>query len=67
MNGHVGTESSPSLRTVDDLAGYLRISRQQVYNLVRSCELQPVRVGNRLRFRAEEIERYLAENTERAP
>jgi excisionase family DNA binding protein len=53
--------------TVDDAASYLRISRRQVYKLVRTSELRSVRVGERLRFRPVEVERYLERDRESAP
>jgi len=48
-----------SLRTVDELAADLRVSRWTVYKLVRDGHLRAVHVGERLRFRDEDVERYL--------
>lgn len=61
MDTHSATVTSPSarLRTVDELAGDLNVSRWMIYRLVRSGELRAVRVGERLRFRPEDVERYL--------
>ena len=66
MSTHQVPVSQP-LMTVDDAASYLRISRRQVYKLVRTSELRSVRVGERLRFRPVEVERYLERDRESAP
>jgi excisionase family DNA binding protein len=55
------------LLSVNEVATYLGVTRRTVYRFVQDGNLRPVRVGERLRFRTEEVERYLAENTERAP
>lgn len=47
------------LLTVNDVTRLLVISRDSVYRLVRSGALKPVRVGERLRFRPEDIDAYL--------
>ena len=47
------------LLTVNAAASLLSVSRQSIYRLIRSKELQPVKVGKRLRFRVSEINRYL--------
>ena len=44
------------LLSVDDAAAFLRVSRRQVYRLVESGELKPLRVGSRLRFRLRDLE-----------
>ncbi len=44
------------LLTVDQAARFLGVSRRQVYRLVRSGELKPLRVGQRLRFRVRDLE-----------
>jgi excisionase family DNA binding protein len=58
---------SQPLMTVDEAASYLRVSRRQIYKLVRSGDLQAVRVGERLRFRPEEVEQYLELRREKVP
>lgn len=45
--------------SVNEVARFLSISRDSVYRLVRSGALPAVKVGERLRFRPEEIDRYL--------
>ena len=47
------------LLTVNDFARQLAISRDSVYRLINSGALTTVRVGERLRFRPEQIEEYL--------
>lgn len=49
----------PLLYSVNDLAHVLRISRGLVYRLVRRGDLIPVQVGDRLRFRIDDVEAYL--------
>jgi excisionase family DNA binding protein len=53
--------------TVDDAASYLRVSRRQIYKLVRGGELRTVRVGERLRFKPADVEAYLERRREPAP
>jgi excisionase family DNA binding protein len=45
--------------TVNQLAGRLAISRDTVYRLVRAGKLPTVRVGERIRFRSEDVDAYL--------
>jgi excisionase family DNA binding protein len=62
MNAHSGTASSTAtrtLRTINQVAAYLGIGRTSVYRLVASGELKAVRVGQRLRFRPEDVDAYL--------
>lgn len=47
------------LLTINDVAFRLAISRDSVYRLVRSGALRPLRVGERLRFREQDIDSYL--------
>lgn len=47
----------PRLVDVNTTAKVLGISRSQVYVLVKTGKLSPVRVGARLRFRLDELER----------
>jgi putative molybdopterin biosynthesis protein len=48
-----------SLLAVNDAAEYLAISRWTVYKLVRRGDIRALRVGDRLRFRVEELDRYV--------
>jgi len=44
---------------VDEVAGFLAVSRQTVYRLVRTQQLKPSRIGERLRFRPADIDDYI--------
>lgn len=50
---------------VREAAAYLAVEPLTVYRLVRSGELPHTRVGRLLRFRLEELDRYLEERTGR--
>lgn len=65
----VSALSSPrrTLLTVDEAAEYLRVSRRQVYNLVRAGDLPAVRVGQRLRIRPDDVDAYLEQRLEPVP
>ena len=52
------------LLTVGQLACHLGISKWTVYRLVRSSELRAVRVGERIRFRPEDVTAYLERDQE---
>jgi excisionase family DNA binding protein len=60
---HSDTEYDPprssALLSVDDVGEFLGISRSGVYRLVRSGDMPCYRVGERLRFRQDEINAYL--------
>lgn len=51
------TTAPAPLLDVNGTARFLNVSRRQVYRLVESGELRPVRVGSRLRFRLRDLER----------
>ena len=44
---------------MNELRGVLKVSRGTVYKLVNRGELPAVRVGERLRFRPADVDRYL--------
>lgn len=50
------------LLTVDDLADLLQFKRQSIYNLVHKGKIPFIKVGNALRFKVSDIEKYI--NTE---
>jgi excisionase family DNA binding protein len=67
MRRHESTtyaEPRTPLLTVNDLARLLGISRDSVYRMIRSGELVPYRVGERFRFRPEDVETYLERQRE---
>lgn len=53
--------------TVNDLARLLGVSRDSVYRFVRAGEIVGYRVGERLRFRLEDVDAYLERSREPAP
>jgi excisionase family DNA binding protein len=58
-------DASP-YRTVPDVAAELRVSRHAVYRWVAEGRLEPVRVGNRLRFTDAAIDRFVKSGARRA-
>lgn len=58
---------SHQLRSVDELARDLGVSRWMVYRLVRAGDLRAVKVGERLRFRDVDVDRYLERDREAGP
>jgi len=52
---------------VNDVARLLVISRDSVYRMIRSGELVAYRVGERFRFRAEDIDELLERSREPGP
>lgn len=51
--------SSPDLLKIPEVAAYLRVTRQTVYNLIASGDLHTVKVGTLQRIRATDLEAYL--------
>jgi excisionase family DNA binding protein len=45
--------------TLEDVAEYLRLSKNTVYNLSRNGKIPAIRVGNQWRFRMEDIDKWL--------
>jgi excisionase family DNA binding protein len=68
MKAHgVSDEGRPAggrrrLLAVDEVAAHLGVSRKTDYRLTHRGELVPSRVGERLRFRPDEIDEYLERN-----
>lgn len=54
------------LMTLDEVSSHLRCSKAAVYRWVHAEDLPAVRVGNRLRFRSEDVESFLTLCKERA-
>lgn len=42
--------------TVQEVADYLRVSRQTVYTMIRANKIPHFRVGNKVRFKLSDIE-----------
>ena len=51
------------LLTVEEVATLLRLSPRGVYNLVEARKIPFIRVSNRIRFKVEQVEEWLAEKT----
>lgn len=64
MNAHDPHRDALSIPHVAEL---LDVSRTNVYDLIARGELAATRVGGRMRVRAAEVERYLADNTYSVP
>ena len=47
------------LLTLDDLAEYLSVSRRTIYRLLGGNNLPAYRVGGQLRFRREDVDKWL--------
>jgi len=50
----------PEVMTIDDLAGYLQVSKSSLYKLVQSGKVPGQKVGKHWRFSRAVIERWLA-------
>lgn len=53
--------------SINEAADVLGITRATVYRLLRTGELQSVRVGKRRKFRPEDLDAYLERNREAVP
>jgi excisionase family DNA binding protein len=53
--------------SLNEVARVLGVDRSTVYGLLRTGELEAVRVGKRKKFRPEDLEAYLERGRERAP
>ncbi len=42
--------------TVQEVAAYLRVSRQTIYTMIRAGKLPHFRIGNKVRFKKADIE-----------
>ena len=66
MPAQLKSNTQPSVLTVRELAGYLRIHQVTVYRLLREQKLPAFRVGSDWRFNREEIERWMIEEQKRS-
>jgi excisionase family DNA binding protein len=60
------TTTGPSVLTVRELAGYLRVHQATVYRLLREQKLPAFRVGADWRFNREVIERWMIDEQKRS-
>ena len=49
------------LKTVNEVADLLRVSRMTVYRMIKTGEMPAVRVGRNYRLRSEDVDTYLTE------
>jgi len=60
------TAAIPELLTIRDLARILKLSPRSIWRLVRNRQLPgPLRIGGSIRWRAEEIVKWIANGCER--
>lgn len=52
------------IMTVEDVAGYLQISKRSVYKLIKQGKLPATRILNKYRLDRESIESVIRENCE---
>ena len=55
------------LLTVKAAGNVLAVSRQRLYRLIHAGELHPSRVGERLRFRPDDVRDYIERGREPGP
>ena len=49
--------------TIEELAEYLKISKEKIYKMLQASELPAFKVGNQWRFKKSDIENWISENT----
>ncbi|RLI01134.1 DNA-binding protein [Candidatus Bathyarchaeota archaeon] len=54
-------EEFPEILTLPELARYLRVTRQTIYNLLWKKKIPALRVGRYWRFRKSDIDKWLSE------
>ena len=52
-----------TLLSVEELAKYLQLNEQTIYRKVDSGEIPSVRLGGAIRFRQEDIDKWLTKRT----
>lgn len=53
------TETRPEVLTVDEVAKLMRVSRQTIYMMVRSNEIEHFRIGSNVRFKREVVDQLM--------
>jgi excisionase family DNA binding protein len=62
-----GKESMKALKSIEQAAGLLGISKWTVRSYIKAGKLKPVRLGRRVLLGEEELERFIAVNSESTP
>lgn len=56
------TSAAEKLLTVEDLCGYLGVSKDYIYDEVRKRRLKATRLARQLRFRPVDVDAYIESN-----
>jgi excisionase family DNA binding protein len=64
--GSLTEDQNYKFMTVSEVARLMRVSNMTVYRLIRSGQLNAVRVGNRYRVREADVHKYLDSSYVRA-
>jgi excisionase family DNA binding protein len=62
-----GTVSMKALKSIEQAAGLLGISKWTVRSYIKAGKLKPVRLGRRVLLGEDELERFIAVNAESTP
>ncbi|MCG2706673.1 MAG: helix-turn-helix domain-containing protein [Candidatus Omnitrophica bacterium] len=55
--------NTASLMTIDDLAGYLKVSRRTIYEWLKNNKIPALKLVGQWRFKKEKIDAWLEERT----
>ena len=58
----VELEMKEKLLTIDELAKYLQLSRRTIFRMLKRGELPAFKVGKHVRFRWDEVDKWLHQN-----
>ncbi len=61
------TRYGEKLLTVDDLCGYLGVSKDYIYDEVRKSRLKATKLARQLRFRPTDVDAYIESNAAVTP
>ncbi|MCC6428912.1 MAG: helix-turn-helix domain-containing protein [Phycisphaerales bacterium] len=62
--GKSSPPAPPEVMTIDDLAGYLQVSKSSLYKLAQDGKVPGHKVGKHWRFHRSVIDRWLGDNPE---
>lgn len=57
------SENYPEILLVEEVAEYLRVNKQTIYNLLRQGQLPAKKIGGQWRFHKKAIDEYLVAQT----